>query len=106
MLRKNNKNKDMSTSSISYVLPVEEESLLLLKSVENAEIEMNDFYVRLLKEDLDKEAEAKAESLKRAYSNISKASSQIYVVQDELRGRLHDIRQQKNKSCWKCICRV
>lgn len=98
MLRKISKTKDSSTSSISYILPVEEESLLLLKSVEKAKSEMDDFYVRLLEQDLDKEAEAKAESLKRAYSNISKASSQIYVVQDELRGRLHDVKQQKNKN--------
>ena len=98
MLRKTRKKNDSLTSEIRYVLQVEEESLSLLKSVENAKNEMDDFYVRLLEEDLDKEAEAKAESLKRAYSNISKASSQIYVVQDELRGRLHDVKQRKNKN--------
>ncbi len=98
LLKKNKK----TTSSIRYILPVEKESIVLLESVDNAKKEMDDFYVRLLEENLDKEAEAKAESLKRAYSNISKASSQIYVVQDELRGRLHDLKQRKNKNKFVC----
>lgn len=91
------KNQSIRQSS-DYISPIEDESLRILKSVEQVKEEMEVYYPRLLEEDLTEDAEKKADSLKRASANFTKAGKQVYDMKDELSGRLTDIRQQRKKN--------
>lgn len=79
-------------------LPAEQASVELLNTVAQVQQEMQDYYPRLLEEERDAEALGKAQSLKRASQNLRRASKQLYAVQDELSGRVQDVRKQRRKN--------
>ena len=77
---------------------IEKESLKLLETVEDTKAETNAFYPELLNKDIpEEEICAKAASLKRASSNITKALAQTYAVSDEFNARWHDIKKRRKK---------
>ena len=77
---------------------IEKESLKLLETVEDTKAETNAFYPELLNKDVpEEEICAKAASLKRASSNITKALAQTYAVSDEFNARWHDIKKRRKK---------
>lgn len=82
-------------SIIECTTVIEKESRKLLEVAETTRIEMNDYYPRLLDDECTEDAREKADSLKRATSNITKALTQTYVISDELNARLKDINKQK-----------
>lgn len=82
-------------SIIECTTVIEKESRKLLEVAEATRIEMNDYYPRLLDDECTEDAREKADSLKRATSNITKALTQTYVISDELNARLKDINKQK-----------
>ncbi len=92
------KKRTGATEPLQYITPIEDESQILLNSVSHVRVEMEDYYRRLLAEDLTQEAEQKAESYKRAAFNLTKAARQVYSIKDELSGRIVDVKQQRNKN--------
>ncbi len=82
-------------SDKSLILPIEESSIEISTSIENLKGGLEEYYGRLLVEDLEEEAKLKAESLKRASTNLSKSARELYKIEDELSGRLLDVRQER-----------
>lgn len=78
-----------------FILPIEEASIGISKSVENLRVGLEEYYPRLLEEDLEEEARLHAESLKRASGSLSKSAREIYKMGDGLSGRLQDARKEK-----------
>lgn len=78
--------------------PIEEKSLEMLESVDTVKAEMEEYFGRLLDEDLSVDAEQKSESMKRAAMNMRRASKNVSKIRDELNGRTADIRRQKKKN--------
>lgn len=87
--------KDTEETDAEFILPIEEVSIELSKSVENLRKELEVYYPRLLEEDLEIEANLKAESIKRASNNLSKAAKETYRMEDELSGRLLDVKKER-----------
>ena len=77
---------------------LEQESISLLNRIEEEKQQLQEYYPRLLTEDLSGDAGQRAESLKRASVNMSKAGKQVYAMQDELRGRVQDVKLQNRKN--------
>lgn len=89
---------EQSKNTVEYVMNIEKESLKLLETVEDTKAETNAFYPELLNKDVpEEEICAKAASLKRASSNITKALAQTYAVSDEFNARWHDIKKRRKK---------
>ena len=96
-MKKKKKNNTVPEPT-KYIAPIEKESQLVLESVSQVEQELERYYPRLVEEDLTEEGEQKAESIRRASFNMSKAGRKLYHMQDELSGRVADIRQQRKKN--------
>lgn len=96
--RKPSKPDDKNTSVT--VLKLEKESLNLLDVVSQTDKQMKEYYIKMLEENCsEEETNAKAESLKRAISNITKGLVHTVSVSDELNARQSDIRNE-NKKRW------
>lgn len=96
--KKDNRAAEQSKNTVEYVMNIEKESLKLLETVEDTKAETNAFYPELLNKDIpEEEICAKAASLKRASSNITKALAQTYAVSDEFNARWHDIKKRRKK---------
>ena len=95
--KKHNSNQH-SPQTPELVLPIEQDSVRILTAAEDVRKQMQEYFPRMLQEDLESDAALRAESLKRASSNLSKASKMIYAVKDELAGRMKDIHQQRKKN--------
>lgn len=78
-----------------FILPIEEASIGISKSVENLRVGLEEYYPRLLEEDLEEEARLHAESLKRASGSLSKSAREIYKMGDELSGRILDVKKER-----------
>lgn len=76
------------------IVPIEEVSIELSKSVEILREGLEEYYPRLLEEDLEEEVKLKAESLKRVSGNLAKMAREVYTMEDELRGRLRDAKHE------------
>lgn len=98
-IRKNKKEKvvEKENNTIEYTSDIEKESIKLLEVVEATRSEMNEFYPQMLENECQGDVQGKADSLKRATSNITKALTQAYAVSDELNARWKDINKQKKK---------
>lgn len=84
--------------TVKVVLPIEEESQQLLQVAEQTKNEMHTYYTQMLQEEIPfAEVQGKADSLKRAGGNITKALAQTYLLSDELGARGRDIKKQKKK---------
>lgn len=84
--------------TVEQISDIEKESLRLVKAVNTTQEEMSEFYIQMLKEDFDEtKVHNKSNSLKRATTNIAKALSQTYIINDELNARWNDIRKQGKK---------
>ena len=82
----------------TYVSEIEEESLRLLDVTKKTEDEMSEYYPKMLEENHPAaETQAKADSIKRASANMTKALAQTVSLSDELTARQNDIRKQKKK---------
>lgn len=81
----------------SYISEVEQVSLELQQTAEQIKCTADEFYLKLPETKNLEEVERRAESLKRAASNTSKALKQICVVYDELNARCKDIEKQRRK---------
>lgn len=77
------------------IVAIEEVSTELLLSVERLKEGLEEYYPRLLEEDLEEEAKLKAESLKRTSGNLSKSAREVYKMEDELSGRRLDVKQER-----------
>ena len=96
--KKDSRAAEQSKNTVEYVMNIEKESLKLLETVEDTKAETNAFYPELLNKDVpEEEICAKAASLKRASSNITKALAQTYAVSDEFNARWHDIKKRRKK---------
>lgn len=74
--------------TVEQISDIEKESLRLVETVNTTQEEMSEFYIQMLKEDFDEtKVHNKSNSLKRATSNIAKALSQTYIINDELNAR-------------------
>lgn len=80
-----------------YLSDMEKVSMTLLEIAEQTKIDTVALYHQMLEEEGFENAQRKAESLKRATSNISKALAQTYAVSDELNARCKDINKQRKK---------
>lgn len=98
MKEKKHNSNQQSPQTPELVLPIEQDSVQILTAAEDVRKQMQEYFPRMLEEDLESDAALRAESLKRASSNLSKASKTIYAVKDELTGRMKDIRQQRKKN--------
>lgn len=98
MKEKKHNSDQQSPQTPELVLPIEQDSVQILTAAEDVRKQMQEYFPRMLEEDLESDAALRAESLKRASSNLSKASKTIYAVKDELAGRMKDIRQQRKKN--------
>ena len=98
MKEKKHNSNQQSPQTPELVLPIEQDSVQILTAAEDVRKQMQEYFPRMLEEDLESDAALRAESLKRASSNLSKASKTIYAVKDELAGRMKDIRQQRKKN--------
>ena len=98
MKEKKHNSNQQSPQTPELVLPIEHDSVQILTAAEDVRKQMQEYFPRMLQEDLESDAALRAESLKRASSNLSKASKTIYAVKDELAGRMKDIRQQRKKN--------
>lgn len=98
MKEKKHNSNQQSPQTPELVLPIEQDSVQILTAAEDVRKQMQEYFPRMLQEDLESDAALRAESLKRASSNLSKASKTIYAVKDELAGRMKDIRQQRKKN--------
>lgn len=79
-------------------LNIEKESLNLLDAVKQTNIEMNEYYPKMLEEHYsEEETDAKVESLKRAAANMTKALAHTVSISDELSARRNDIKNQNKK---------
>ena len=93
--KKENENK--------YVSKLESESIKLIETIEETSEEMENFYAKMLEEDCSDEAKNKAESFKRATSNITKSLAQAYAISDELSARDKDITRHKKHKKWRVL---
>ncbi len=98
MKEKKHNSNQQSPQTPELVLPIEQDSVQILTAAEDVRKQMQEYFPRMLEEDLESDAALRAESLKRASNNLSKASKTIYAVKDELAGRMKDIRQQRKKN--------
>ena len=98
MKEKKHNSNQQSPQTPELVLPIEQDSVHILTAAEDVRKQMQEYFPRMLQEDLESDAALRAESLKRASNNLSKASKTIYAVKDELTGRMKDIRQQRKKN--------
>lgn len=98
MKEKKHNSNQQSPQTPELVLPIEQDSVQILTAAEDVRKQMQEYFPRMLQEDLESDAALRAESLKRASNNLSKASKTIYAVKDELTGRMKDIRQQRKKN--------
>lgn len=98
MKEKKHNSNQQSPQTPELVLPIEQDSVQILTAAEDVRKQMQEYFPRMLQEDLESDAALRAESLKRASSNLSKASKTIYAVKDELAGRMKDIHQQRKKN--------
>ena len=98
MKEKKHNSNQQSPQTPELVLPIEQDSVQILTAAEDVRKQMQEYFPRMLEEDLESDAALRAESLKRASSNLSKASKTIYAVKDELAGRMKDIHQQRKKN--------
>ena len=98
MKEKKHNSNQQSPQTPELVLPIEHDSVQILTAAEDVRKQMQEYFPRMLEEDLESDAALRAESLKRASNNLSKASKTIYAVKDELAGRMKDIRQQRKKN--------
>ena len=98
MKEKKHNSDQQSPQTPELVLPIEQDSVQILTAAEDVRKQMQEYFPRMLQEDLESDAALRAESLKRASSNLSKASKTIYAVKDELAGRMKDIHQQRKKN--------
>ncbi len=98
MKEKKHNSNQQSPQTPELVLPIEHDSVQILTAAEDVRKQMQEYFPRMLQEDLESDAALRAESLKRASNNLSKASKTIYAVKDELAGRMKDIRQQRKKN--------
>lgn len=98
MKEKKHNSNQQSPQTPELVLPIEQDSVQILTAAEDVRKQMQEYFPRMLQEDLESDAALRAESLKRASSNLSKASKTIYAVKDELTGRMKDIHQQRRKN--------
>lgn len=98
MKEKKHNSNQQSPQTPELVLPIEQDSVQILTAAEDVRKQMQEYFPRMLQEDLESDAALRAESLKRASNNLSKASKTIYAVKDELAGRMKDIRQQRKKN--------
>ena len=97
------KAKNKIENENKYVSKLESESVSLIETIEETGIEMEDFYLKMLEEDCSDEAKDKAESFKRATSNITKALAQAYAISDELSARDKDITRHKKHKKWRVL---
>ncbi len=97
------KAKNKIKNENKYVSKLESESVSLIETIEETGIEMEDFYLKMLEEDCSDEAKDKAESFKRATSNITKALAQAYAISDELSARDKDITRHKKHKKWRVL---
>lgn len=80
------------------ILKIERESQNFLDTVRQTDIEMNEYYPKMLDEHYsEEETDAKVESLKRATANITKALAHTASISDELSARRNDIKNQNKK---------
>ena len=98
MKEKKHNSNQQSPQTPELVLPIEQDSVRILTAAEDVRKQMQEYFPRMLQEDLESDAALRAESLKRASNNLSKASKTIYTVKDELSGRMKDIHQQRKKN--------
>lgn len=88
----------------SYVSEIEKETLHMLEVARRTGEEMNEYYPKMLEENhSEEETEEKADSLKRATSNLTKALAHTASISDEFSARWKDIRNQKKKRKLKLI---
>lgn len=92
------KKKKKDLPAVDCCLPAEQATVELLDTVSRLKQEMEAYYPRLLEGDRQAEATGKAQSMKRAAQNLTKAASQMYALQDELSGRVRDVRKQQQKN--------
>lgn len=99
---KNRKKKQemapQQTSVPMCVLPVEQESLDLLKTVESTQEDMNAYYLQMLEGATPEEIQAKGDSLKRSTANMTRALTQAAAISDEYHARWKDIQNEKKRS--------
>lgn len=80
------------------ILDIEKESRHFLDTVRQTDIEMNEYYPKMLEDTYsEEETNAKVESLKRATANITKALAHTASISDELSARRNDIKKQNKK---------
>ncbi|MDD5899647.1 MAG: hypothetical protein PUC73_01915 [Lachnospiraceae bacterium] len=87
--------KEDKAAGKSYISEVERVSLELHQTAEQIKSTADEFYTKLPETKNLEEVEQRAESLKRAAANTSKALAQICVVYDELNARCKDIKMQR-----------
>lgn len=87
--------KEIKEETDKLIVAIEEVSTELLLSVERLREGLEEYYPRLLEEDLEEEAKLKAESLKRTSGNLSKSAREVYKMEDELSGRRLDVKQER-----------
>ncbi len=82
-------------AEVNFITDIERESLRLIETVSSTEREVADVYPRMLEDPDSDEMTGRADSLKRAMTNISKAQVEIFNISDEFHARMKDIRKQK-----------
>ena len=92
------KKKKKAVQALPCRLPAEQASEEMLEQTRQISREMEAYYPRLLETDRQAEALGKAQSLRRAAQNLTKAAKQLYDVQDEVSGRVQDARKQHRKN--------
>lgn len=96
-MKKKNTAVNPAGQTEEYLSDIEKASISLLEAAEQTKINTVALYPAMLEKEGLEEAQRKAESLKRATSNISKALAQTYAVSDELNARCKDINKQRKK---------
>ncbi len=89
---------DRSGTARAQRLDIEKESQNLLDTVKQTNIEMNEYYPKMLEEHYSQEeTDAKVESLMRAAANMTRALAHTVSISDELSARGNDIKNQNKK---------
>lgn len=89
---------DNKETAKPYILDIEKESRSFLDTVNKTDIEMNEYYPKMLEDNYSQEeTDAKVESLKRATANITRALAHTASISDELIARRNDIKNQNKK---------